>query len=55
MAVTKATKRRKVVTQKSPYYPKPNKEKWEKEIKTKKDRQEYKEYYGHNPGSSNGG
>ncbi len=55
MPVTKQPKNRRIVTQKHPFYPKPNKEKWEKEIKTKKDAQQFKEYYGHDPRTSNGG
>lgn len=54
MPVKKTTKKDRN-TQKYPYHPKPNQAKWEKEIVTKKDRQEYKDYYGHEPKKGNGG
>jgi len=33
-------------TQKYPFYPKPNKAKWQSEVVTKKDQRELNDYYG---------
>lgn len=45
----KPGKKSKVTTQKYPFYPKPDRKKWENEATTKKERQEIRDYYGNNP------
>ncbi len=42
---TKQQPKPKPSTQKYPFYPKPNREKWQSEVVTKKDQRELNDYY----------